>query len=67
MEIRLPPLVSWCFINDNHQAENEKKKKLKKIEKYSQKNVRIVYNSLCVCECVCVCVGYICILLCVDI
>ena len=42
---------------------------IEKIEKYSQKNVRIVCNSLCervcVCVCVCVCVGYICILLCV--
>ena len=48
-------------------------KKSKKIEKYSQKNVRIVYTYLCVCVCVCVCacvciyVGYICVLLCVDL
>ena len=27
---------------------------IEKIEKYSQKNVRIVYNSLCVHVCVCV-------------
>ena len=41
--------------------DNEKSKTLKN----SQKNIKIVYNSLCVC--VCVCVGYICVLLCVDV
>ena len=29
---------------------------MEKIEKYNQKNVRIVYHSMCVCVCVCVCV-----------
>ena len=48
MEACLWPQVLWSFINDNHQAE--------KIQKYSQKNVRIVYNFFfCVCVCVCVC------------
>ena len=37
---------------------------IEKIKKYSQKNVRIVYNSLCLCECM---RGYICVLLCVDV
>ena len=56
---------------------------MEKIEKYRQNNVRIVYNSWCVCmcvcvwggvrKCVCVCVclyvwvAYICVLLCVDV
>ena len=50
---------------------------IEKIEKYSQKKVRIVYNSWCVCVCVCacirlcvcfcVCVSYICALLCVVV
>ena len=35
------------------------------IEKYSQKNVRIGYNSLRVC--VCVCIDYICVLFCVVV
>ena len=38
---------------------------IEKIEKYSQKNVRIMYKSLCVC--VCVCVGYIFVLLYVEV
>ena len=38
--------------------------KSKKIEKYSQKNVKIVYNSVCVCVCVCVC-ACMCVCVCV--
>ena len=44
---------------------SDRTKDNEEIEKYSEKNMRIVYNSLYVC--VCVCVGYICVLLCVDI
>ena len=28
---------------------------MEKIKEYSQKNIRIVYNSLCVCVCMCMC------------
>ena len=42
-------------------------REIEKIEKYSQKNIKIVYNSLCVCVCVCVCADYICILMCVVV
>ena len=38
-------------------------KDIEKIDKCIKKDVRNVYNSLCVY----VCVGYICVLLCVDI
>ena len=58
MEACLWPQVSWHFINDNHQAENERYKEIKKIKKYSQKNIRIVYYSLFVSVCMCVCVYY---------
>ena len=39
---------------------------IKKIEKYYQKNVRILYNSLCECVWVYVyvCAGYICVIMC---
>ena len=40
---------------------------IEKIEKFCQKNIRIVYNSVCVYVCVCICVGYICVILWVDI
>ena len=30
-------------------SSRERNKEIEKIEKYSQKNVRIVYNALCVC------------------
>ena len=51
---------------DNHQAEKEK---IWEKSKNSQKNVKIVYKSLCVCVCVglFVCVDYMCILLCVVV
>ena len=71
MEACLRPQVSWCFINDNPQVESERWWRNRKSEKYSQKNVKIVYNSLCVrefvCAYVCVCVGNISVLLCVDV
>ena len=38
---------------------------IEKIEKYSQKNVRIVYNSFRVR--ICICASYICVLLCVIV
>ena len=41
----------------------QRKKDIGDIEKYSQKNVRTVYSSFCLC----VCVDCICILLCVVI
>ena len=40
---------------------------IEKIEKYTQKNVKIMNNSLWVCVCVGFCVDYICALLCVVI
>ena len=67
MEPCLWPHVSWRHINNNHLAENEIFWKNRK----NQKNVKIVYNSLCVrvyvYVCVCVCVDYICVLLCVGV
>ena len=51
MEACLRPQISWRLINDNHKAENERfwrNRKIEKYKKYSLKNVRIVYNSLCV-------------------
>ena len=59
MEVCLRPMVSCRLITIIRQ----RMKGIEKIKKYSQKNVRIVYNSLLVC----VCVDYICMLLCVVI
>ena len=46
----------------------QRKKDIGEIEKYSQKNVRIVYNSLCVCVpmCVFMCI-YTCVCVCVFV
>ena len=60
MEACPRPHVS-CFINRNHQRKKDIEE-IEKIEKYSQKKVKIVNNSLCVCVCVCVCVLYLCII-----
>ena len=49
------------FYYNNHQAKKDIGEIGKKIENYSQKNVRIAQNSLCLC--VCVCVDYIYVLL----
>ena len=46
MGIYLQPLVSCRLII------RQQKKDIGEIEKYSQKNVRVVYNSFCVCVCV---------------
>ena len=51
MDACLRPPISYPSYYDNHQVEKERYwKNRKKIEKYCQKNVRIVYNSFCVLE-----------------
>ena len=62
MDTCLQPQVSCRLITT---ITRQRKKDIGKIEKYSQKELRIVYNSLCVC--VCVCVDYNCVLLCVVV
>ena len=50
MEAYLRPQVSWHFIKMTIIRQRTKdNEEIEKIEKYSQKNVRIVYNLWCVC------------------
>ena len=65
MEACLRPLVSWRLITTIIKERKNDIGEIEKFKKYSQNNVRIVYNSLC--ECVCVCVEFTCVLLCLVV
>ena len=67
MEACLQPYVSCQLSNDNNQQRTKNIGKSENVEKYSQKNVRIVYNSMDIYVCLCVCVDYICVSFCVIV
>ena len=53
MDAGLQPLISCCLITTIIRLRKKDRGEMEKIEKYSQKNIRIVYNSFCECMCVC--------------
>ena len=57
MDSYLRPLVSCRLITTIIRQRNKDVREIKKIKKYSQKNiyVGIVYNCVGVCRCVCMC------------
>ena len=58
MDTNLRSRVSCRLITTIIRQRKKDIEEKEKIEKYRQKNVRVVYNSFCVCECVCV---YVCL------